>query len=70
MVGLATAKTPCGLFHIRAYFQMYCMLIQTLGPYAYKGSWKPFGADSRDMGLFVDSKSPYSYIFQQCLTGS
>ncbi|KAL5495549.1 hypothetical protein ACEPAI_1012 [Sanghuangporus weigelae] len=28
------------------------------GPYAYKGSWKPLGADSRDMGLFVDSERP------------
>ncbi|KAI0709067.1 galactan 1,3-beta-galactosidase [Earliella scabrosa] len=24
------------------------------GPYSYKGSWKPLGADSRDMGLFQD----------------
>ncbi|KAL5535249.1 hypothetical protein ACEPAF_3343 [Sanghuangporus sanghuang] len=39
MVGMATAKTPCG-------------------PYTYQGSWKPLGADSRDMGLFVD-KSAY-----------
>ncbi|KAJ4485534.1 Arabinanase/levansucrase/invertase [Lentinula aciculospora] len=35
MVGVATAKTPCG-------------------PYTYKGSWKPLGADSRDEGLFLD----------------
>ncbi|KAI0058642.1 Arabinanase/levansucrase/invertase [Artomyces pyxidatus] len=35
MVGVATAKSPCG-------------------PYAYKGSFKPLGADSRDMGLFED----------------
>ena len=26
------------------------------GPYTYKGSWKPLGADSRDMGLFLDSE--------------
>ncbi|KAJ3969320.1 galactan 1,3-beta-galactosidase [Lentinula raphanica] len=37
MVGVATAKTPCG-------------------PYTYKGSWKPLGADSRDEGLFQDGK--------------
>ncbi|KAL0581378.1 hypothetical protein V5O48_000642 [Marasmius crinis-equi] len=24
------------------------------GPYSYKGSWKPLGAESRDMGLFQD----------------
>ncbi|KAJ3743406.1 galactan 1,3-beta-galactosidase [Lentinula detonsa] len=24
------------------------------GPYTYKGSWKPLGADSRDEGLFLD----------------
>ncbi|KAF9258587.1 galactan 1,3-beta-galactosidase [Marasmius fiardii PR-910] len=24
------------------------------GPYAYKGSWRPLGAESRDMGLFQD----------------
>ncbi|KAH9854104.1 galactan 1,3-beta-galactosidase [Lenzites betulinus] len=35
MVGVATAKTPCG-------------------PFTYKGSWKPLGADSRDEGLFQD----------------
>ncbi|KAI0043240.1 carbohydrate-binding module family 35 protein [Auriscalpium vulgare] len=35
MVGVATAKSPCG-------------------PYTYKGSWKPLGADSRDEGLFLD----------------
>ncbi|KAI0079984.1 galactan 1,3-beta-galactosidase [Panus rudis PR-1116 ss-1] len=35
MVGVATAKSPCG-------------------PYTYKGSWKPLGADSRDEGLFQD----------------
>ncbi|KAI5115555.1 hypothetical protein M0805_001884, partial [Coniferiporia weirii] len=28
------------------------------GPYTYKGSWQPLGADSRDMGLFQD-KSAY-----------
>lgn len=33
MVGVATAKTPCG-------------------PYTYKSSFKPLGADSRDEGLF------------------
>ncbi|KAI0705850.1 glycosyl hydrolase [Cytidiella melzeri] len=38
MVGVATAKTPCG-------------------PYAYKGSFKPLGADSRDEGLFQDDDS-------------
>ncbi|EIN13160.1 galactan 1,3-beta-galactosidase [Punctularia strigosozonata HHB-11173 SS5] len=38
MVGVATAKTPCG-------------------PYSYRGSFKPFGADSRDMGLFQDDDS-------------
>ena len=37
MVGVATAKTPCG-------------------PYTYKGSWKPLGADSRDESVFQDSK--------------
>ncbi|EJD04256.1 Arabinanase/levansucrase/invertase [Fomitiporia mediterranea MF3/22] len=36
MVGVATAKTPCG-------------------PYSYKSSWKPLGADSRDEGLFLDT---------------
>ncbi|KAI0781064.1 galactan 1,3-beta-galactosidase [Trametes elegans] len=35
MVGVATAKAPCG-------------------PFTYKGSWKPLGADSRDEGLFQD----------------
>ncbi|KAJ7356804.1 galactan 1,3-beta-galactosidase [Mycena albidolilacea] len=35
MVGVATAKTPCG-------------------PYTYKGSFKPLGAESRDMGIFQD----------------
>ena len=35
MVGVATAKSPCG-------------------PYTYKASWKPLGADSRDEGLFQD----------------
>ncbi|KAH8111706.1 Arabinanase/levansucrase/invertase [Phellopilus nigrolimitatus] len=25
------------------------------GPYTYKGSWQPLGADSRDMGLFQDT---------------
>ncbi|KAK7693323.1 hypothetical protein QCA50_002891 [Cerrena zonata] len=38
MVGVATAKSPCG-------------------PYSYRGSFKPLGADSRDMGLFVDDDS-------------
>jgi len=38
MVGVATAKSPCG-------------------PYDYKASWKPLGADSRDMGLFQDNDS-------------
>jgi hypothetical protein len=37
MVGVATAKSPCG-------------------PYTYKASWKPLGAESRDMGLFQDGK--------------
>jgi hypothetical protein len=40
MVGVATAKSPCG-------------------PYTYKGSFKPFGADSRDMGLFLDGALSY-----------
>ncbi|KZP30987.1 glycoside hydrolase family 43 protein, partial [Athelia psychrophila] len=35
MVGVATAKTPCG-------------------PYTYKTSWQPLGAESRDEGLFQD----------------
>lgn len=35
MVGVATAKSPCG-------------------PYTFKGSFKPLGADSRDEGLFQD----------------
>ncbi|KAJ6519335.1 galactan 1,3-beta-galactosidase [Mycena sanguinolenta] len=35
MVGVATAKTPCG-------------------PYTYLGSWKPLGAESRDMSIFQD----------------
>ncbi|KAI0797866.1 galactan 1,3-beta-galactosidase [Abortiporus biennis] len=35
MVGVATAKSPCG-------------------PYTYKSSFKPLGADSRDEGLFLD----------------
>ncbi|KAH8107144.1 glycosyl hydrolase [Cristinia sonorae] len=35
MVGVATAKSPCG-------------------PYTYKSSFKPLGAESRDEGLFVD----------------
>ncbi|KIJ27418.1 carbohydrate-binding module family 35 protein [Sphaerobolus stellatus SS14] len=26
------------------------------GPYTYKASWKPLGADSRDMGLFLDGE--------------
>lgn len=38
MVGVATAKTPCG-------------------PYTFKGSFKPLGADSRDEGLFQDGES-------------
>lgn len=42
MVGMATAKTPCG-------------------PYTYKGSWKPLGADSRDMGLFQDGMCKLSF---------
>ncbi|KAA1467570.1 Arabinanase/levansucrase/invertase [Dentipellis sp. KUC8613] len=36
MVGVATAKSPCG-------------------PYTYKSSFKPLGADSRDMSLFQDT---------------
>ena len=35
MVGVATAKTPCG-------------------PYTYKSSFKPLGADSRDESIFQD----------------
>ncbi|KAJ3761558.1 galactan 1,3-beta-galactosidase [Lentinula raphanica] len=42
MVGVATAKTPCG-------------------PYTYKGSWKPLGADSRDEGLFQDGTAYLLY---------
>ncbi|KIK70399.1 carbohydrate-binding module family 35 protein [Collybiopsis luxurians FD-317 M1] len=42
MVGVATAKTPCG-------------------PYTYKGSWKPLGADSRDEGLFLDGTAYLLY---------
>ena len=38
MVGVATAKTPCG-------------------PFTYKGSFKPLGADSRDESIFQDSES-------------
>ncbi|THH33891.1 hypothetical protein EUX98_g297 [Antrodiella citrinella] len=38
MVGVATAKSPCG-------------------PYTYKSSFKPLGADSRDEGLFLDDDS-------------
>lgn len=26
------------------------------GPYTYKDSWKPLGADSRDMSLFQDGE--------------
>jgi hypothetical protein len=29
------------------------------GPYRYLASWKPFGADSRDMGVFVDGAPQY-----------
>lgn len=44
MVGVATAKTPCG-------------------PYTYKASWKPLGADSRDMSVFQDDDaSQTSYL--------
>ena len=32
------------------------------GPYNYLGSFKPFGADSRDMGLFQDSESLLKYF--------
>ncbi|TFY68540.1 hypothetical protein EVG20_g3526 [Dentipellis fragilis] len=39
MVGVATAKSPCG-------------------PYTYKSSFKPLGADSRDMSLFQDNEVP------------
>ncbi|KAJ3808004.1 Arabinanase/levansucrase/invertase [Lentinula lateritia] len=42
MVGVATAKTPCG-------------------PYTYKSSWKPLGADSRDEGLFLDGTAYLLY---------
>ena len=35
MVGVATAKSPCG-------------------PYTYKSSFKPLGAESRDEGVFQD----------------
>ncbi|KAJ3016070.1 hypothetical protein NUW54_g888 [Trametes sanguinea] len=43
MVGVATAKTPCG-------------------PYTYKGSWKPLGADSRDEGLFQDDHLTLTHL--------
>jgi len=26
------------------------------GPYTYRGSFRPFGAESRDMGVFQDSE--------------
>lgn len=26
------------------------------GPYTYKSSWRPLGAESRDMGLFLDGE--------------
>ncbi|KAI0670505.1 galactan 1,3-beta-galactosidase [Trametes maxima] len=42
MVGVATAKTPCG-------------------PYTFKGSFKPLGADSRDEGLFQDGSAYLLY---------
>ncbi|KIY45219.1 glycoside hydrolase family 43 and carbohydrate-binding module family 35 protein [Fistulina hepatica ATCC 64428] len=32
------------------------------GPYTYLASWKPLGADSRDMGLFVDGESATAYL--------
>jgi hypothetical protein len=35
MLGVATAKTPCG-------------------PYSYRGSFRPFNSESRDMGVFQD----------------
>jgi len=44
MVGVATAKSPCG-------------------PYTYKGSWKPFGADSRDEGLFEDTDGTAYFLY-------
>ncbi|KAJ3790666.1 Arabinanase/levansucrase/invertase [Lentinula aff. detonsa] len=31
------------------------------GPYTYKGSWKPLGADSRDEGLFLDGTAYLLY---------
>ncbi|KZP12634.1 carbohydrate-binding module family 35 protein [Athelia psychrophila] len=42
MVGVATAKTPCG-------------------PYTYKTSWQPLGAESRDEGIFQDANQT-SYL--------
>ncbi|KIJ32111.1 carbohydrate-binding module family 35 protein [Sphaerobolus stellatus SS14] len=31
------------------------------GPYSYKGSFKPLGADSRDMGIFLDANACLLY---------
>lgn len=44
MVGVATAKTPCG-------------------PFSFRGSFKPFGTDSRDMGLFQDTDNSAYLLF-------
>ena len=33
------------------------------GPYTYLGSFKPLGADSRDMGLFQDGVSMETILF-------
>lgn len=46
MVGVATAKSPCG-------------------PYTYKGSWQPLGAQSRDEGLFQDGRN-YTFCHPHC----
>lgn len=37
------------------------------GPYAFKSSFKPLGADSRDMGLFQDGKSSLLYNWRPLL---
>ena len=51
MVGVATAKTPCG-------------------PYTYKSSFKPLGADSRDESVFQDGASPLCCADSAALTGA
>jgi hypothetical protein len=49
MVGVATAKTPCG-------------------PYTYKSSFKPLGADSRDESIFQDGASSPGCSARSALT--